>query len=351
MSRLSCSDLRTLFRETPTAVVLVDGEGRIRQVNDQAAEMFGYGKQELEGELVEVLVPEGLEAEHRSHRERYTEEPEPRPMGIGMELRGERRDGSAVPVEISLSPLELEEGPRIMAAVRDISERKELRTWGTEAVEAAEEERLRIARELHDDLAQRLAALQVRAKLAADADSGSAGDLVEQVQQEIRTSSERVRQIIRGLRPPALSELGLAAALRQEAQRQLEDTGVERAVDVGAVEGTPDERTQIALYRVTQEALRNAIQHAAASRISLLLRETGDGWLELSVADDGAGFEPERAVADRDHYGLVGMRERVGSVGGEIDIDSAPGEGTQVVVRVPVDRDNELRTSRSGGGP
>ncbi|MFB6240461.1 MAG: histidine kinase, partial [Gemmatimonadota bacterium] len=86
-------------------------------------------------------------------------------MGIGRELEAQRRDGSTVPVEISLSPVQLEEGPRIMAVVRDISERKQLRSWGTEALEAAEEERLRIAQELHDDLAQRLAALQVGAKL------------------------------------------------------------------------------------------------------------------------------------------------------------------------------------------
>ena len=134
MTRLSCSDLRTLFRETPTSVVLVDEEGRIRVVNQQATELFGYDREELEGQRVEVLVPGALEEEHRSLRERYTEDPEPRPMGIGRELQAERRDGSTFPVEISLRPVELDEGLRIMVAVRDISERRELREWGADAV-------------------------------------------------------------------------------------------------------------------------------------------------------------------------------------------------------------------------
>lgn len=334
MTRLSCSDLRTIFRETPTAVVLVDGEGRIRVVNQQAADLFGYTQEELEGELVEVLVPEGLEERHRAQREDYMEDPARRPMGVGLELEAERRDGSTVPVEIGLSPMELDDGLRIMAAVRDISERRELRAWGAEAVEAAEDERLRIAQELHDDLAQRLAALQVQARLVGRADEERRGELVKQLQDSIRTSSERVRKIIRGLRPPALSELGLAAALRHETQRQLEDTGIERDLRVEEVDGHPDDRVQLVLYRVTQEAVRNAVRHAEASRVSVRLREDGDGWLELAIADDGRGFDPER-VAGGDRYGLVGMRERVGAVGGEIELESSPGRGTEIRVRVP----------------
>ena len=334
MTRLSCSDLRTLFRETPTAVVLVDGEGRIRVVNQQAAELFGYEPRELEGELVEVLVPEGLEERHRARRESYMEDPVRRPMGVGLELQGERRDGSTFPVEISLSPMELDGGLRIMAAVRDISERRELRTWGAEAVEAAEEERLRIAQELHDDLAQRLAALQVETRLVRRAEGERRNELLEQLQEEIRTASEQVRQIIRGLRPPALSELGLGAALQHEAQRQLEDTGIERELRIEQVDGRPEGRVQLVLYRVTQEAVRNAVQHADPSRISVRLRENGDGWLELAVEDDGRGFDPD-AVGEGDRYGLVGMRERVGAVGGRIELDSAPGSGTEVRVRIP----------------
>ncbi len=337
MTRLSCSDLRTIFRETPTAVVLVDGEGRIRVVNRQAAELFGYGQEELEGEMVEVLVPEGLEERHRAQREAYMEDPARRPMGVGLELEAERRDGSTVPVEISLSPMELDDGLRIMAAVRDISERRELRAWGAEAVEAAEDERLRIAQELHDDLAQRLAVLQVQARLVGRADEERRGELVEQLQESIRTSSEQVRKIIRGLRPPALSDLGLAAALRHEAQRQLEDTGIERDLRVEEVDGQSEDRVQLVLYRVTQEAVRNAVQHAEASRVSVRLRDDGDGWLELAIADDGRGFDPDR-VAEGDRYGLVGMRERVGAVGGELDLESSPGAGTEVRVRVPVAR-------------
>ena len=335
MTRLSCSDLRTLFRETPTAVVLVDGEGVIRVVNRQAAELFGYESEELEGEFVEVLVPEGLERAHRGHREEYMEDPVSRPMGVGLELQAERRDGATFPVEISLSPMQLDDGLRIMAAVRDISERREVRAWGTEAVEAAEEERLRIAQELHDDLAQRLAALQVQTRLVRQAEVERRNELLEQLQEEIRTASEQVRQIIRGLRPPTLSELGLGAALQHEAQRQLEDTGIERELAIEQVDGRPEGRVQLVLYRVTQEAVRNAVQHADPSRISVRLREDGDGWLELAVEDDGRGFDPD-AVAEGDRYGLVGMRERVGAVGGRIELDSAPGRGTLVRARVPV---------------
>ncbi len=315
-------------------MVLVDGEGRIRVVNQQAAEMFGYGREELRGELVEILVPEGLERTHRAHRESYMEDPVRRPMGVGLQLEGERRDGSTFPVEISLSPMELDDGFRIMAAVRDISERRELRRWGTEAVEAAEEERLRIAQELHDDLAQRLAALQVQARLVKRADPERQEALVEELQEAIRTSSEQVRTIIRGLRPPALSDLGMAAALEHETQRQLEESDIERDLRIEEVDGQPEDRVQLVVYRVIQEAVRNAVQHADASRVSVRLREDGDGWLELAVVDDGRGFDPDR-VAEGDRYGLIGMRERVGAVGGDIELESAPGQGTEVRARVP----------------
>lgn len=363
MNELSCQDLRTLYRETPTALVLVDRESRITTVNEQAAELFGWSVDELVGEPVETLVPDGLEEAHREHRDRYVEDPEPRPMGIGRELEAQRRDGSTVPVEISLSPVRLEEGPRVMAVVRDISERKQLRSWGTEALEAAEEERLRIAQELHDDLAQRLAALQVRAKLVGRApDEERRGELIDGLRDEIRLASEHVRQIIRGLRPPALSELGLGAALRHELQRQLDDRGVERDIELVSVDGHEDRQTQVALYRVGQEAVRNAIQHADPSRIVVRLERDGDGWLELTVADDGRGFAPEEILGDTERYGVLGMRERVQAVGGRFELESEPGRGTVVRARVPLSGSDgdvsvldaegeELGTGGEGGEP
>lgn len=334
MTRLSCSDLRTLFQETPTAIVLVDEEGVIRTINDQAAELFGYEPGELEGTLVERLVPDGLEGRHRAHREAYMGNPERRPMGIGLDLEGQHRDGRTIPVEISLSPVELDDGFRVMAAVRDVSERQELRGWGSRAMEAAEEERLRIAQELHDDLAQRLAALQVSAKVLGQAPDEQREDLVAQLREEIRRSSDLVRQVISGLRPPALSELGLAEALRQEARRLLEDTGLDRVIEIGDLDGDHAQRTQLAVFRITQEALRNALEHSEASRIAVRARET-DGHVELRVEDDGRGFDLDRVADVGDRYGLVGMRERAGAVGGRLELDAEPSEGTSVHLRVP----------------
>lgn len=334
MSRLSCSDLRILFRETSTAVVIVDTEGRIRVVNRKAADLFGYDPDELRGERVEVLVPEGLEEKHRSHRADYMEDPARRPMGFGLELEAVRSDGTTFPVEIGLSPMELDGGRRVMAAVRDISERSELRRWGAEAVEAAEEERLRIAQELHDDLAQRLAALQMQAKVIGEAQGERRDAIAEQMRVEVRSASEHLREVIRGLRPPALTELGLLPALHHETHRLLEGSGIDRELNIQKIERRPANRVELVLYRVTQEAVRNAVQHGDPSRISVSLEMRDDAWIELAVEDDGRGFDPDRA-GDGERYGLVGMRERVGAVGGRIELETAPGEGTSVRARVP----------------
>lgn len=109
---------------------------------------------------------------------------------------------------------------------------------------------------------------------------------------------------------------------------------LERVLEIGQVDDRPEERIQLILYRVIQEAVRNAVQHVDPSRLSVRLREAGDGYLELTVEDDGRGFEPE-IVAEGDRFGLLGMRERVEAVGGEIELVSTPGRGTKVRARVP----------------
>lgn len=347
MSELSSCDLRTLFHETPTAAVLVDAEGRIRHLNGRALELFGYEEEELLGEDVEMLVPEGLRERHRAHRGDYIQHPTRRPMGLGMELAGRRKDGSLVPVEISLSPLELEEGYRVMAAVRDISERRELRAWGVDAVEAAEEERLRIAHELHDDLAQRLATLQVRAKLVTRAGEGWREDL-DELREEIRGLSEDLRELIRGLRPPGLVDVGLGAAVRSEVARQLDGRGIEKELELEELDPRPPERVELALFRIAQEAVRNAVNHGQPSRLSVRLRERPDGRIELEVEDDGRGFDLQGVRRGGDRFGLIGMRERCGAVGGSLELETHPGSGTRLRIVIPRAAERSLPAGAPG---
>jgi PAS domain S-box-containing protein len=115
-----------LLEAAPDAMVCVDGDGRIALVNAQAERLFGYGRDELVGQPVEILVPDAVRAVHPGHRAGYTADPRPRPMGAGMELAGRRRDGSTFPAEISLSAIDTEKGPLVTAAVRDVTERLEV---------------------------------------------------------------------------------------------------------------------------------------------------------------------------------------------------------------------------------
>lgn len=331
-----------MFEAAPDGIIVVDGGGRIVDLNPAAERMFGYRREELLGSEVETLVPAASRPHHRGEREAYVEDPHPRPMGIGMELRGVRKDGSEFPVEISLSPFSSEGKTRVISIVRDVTERKRLREFGAGTVRAAEEERRRIARELHDDTAQRLAGLLVRLRLAREADDeGRREELLEGFRDEILASAEAIRRVARGLRPPALEDAGLGAAIRGHVRQRLESSSLEVSLRIDAVEDRLDDGSKLAVYRIVQEALSNVLRHADAGEVSVRVRAT-DGHVVAEVEDDGRGFEfpPSRERADAG-LGLVGMEERAAIAGGELEIDSAPGRGTTVRVRLPASETSE----------
>jgi signal transduction histidine kinase len=215
---------------------------------------------------------------------------------------------------------------RVEEALRDLSRR---------LIQAQEDERALLARELHDDVTQRLAVLAIdvgRAELAAP--ESVQADLMRSVHAELVRLSEDVHSLAYQLHPSVLEELGLAEALRAEAERRARQG---RLVVTMGLEPLPEavpKDAALCLFRVAQEALNNVARHAGTCAANLTLRPA-DGGLLLAVHDDGVGFDP--AGASHGHsLGLASMRERVHLVNGTLDIETAPGQGTTLVAWVPV---------------
>lgn len=338
------AEYRAVFDSAPDGIVVVDHEGRIRDLNPRALEQFGYEREELIGEKIEVLVPDRQKRFHREERRSYMKGPAARPMGVGLELAGRRKDGATFPVEISLSPMESGERTFVISVVRDVTERQRLRAFGIGALRAAEEERQRIARELHDDTAQRLAAMLVRLRVAIrEVDTAARERLLEEIRSGVLETAESVRRIARGLRPPVLDEVGVVAAIRShvEALRKAYEFEIEFDVDGAEPRMTPD--VELALYRIVQEALANVVRHADASRARVEVRP-GNERVVATIEDDGRGFRIDAAAAPPSGLGLIGMRERARNAGGKLEIDSEPGGGTRVRVVLPA------RIPLQGGG-
>ena len=233
-----------------------------------------------------------------------------------------------------------------LAAARDALAEKAARLQAvlTETVDGQEQDRQRIAEDIHDGINQLLigAMLELTSSQhrietghpqAAATALGSARDILTQVESEIR-------RVVHDLHPPILEGLGLPAAIRDLGERFERFSGITCAV---AIEGRParlDARAEISLYRLVQEALRNVAVHAAASRVDVRVRFGADQ-VELEVADDGRGFDPAgvgrlEAGAGRLHLGLESMRRRVESLAGEWRLTSAAEQGTTLRARVPV---------------
>lgn len=205
------------------------------------------------------------------------------------------------------------------------------------SLEAAEQERKRWARELHDETLQALGALRMlhSAALRSDAGPEEMRGALEEGIALIDTEIDSLSALIAELRPAALDQIGLAPALRTLAERKSREGGLEIDVLVrmrdGVGERLPHE-TESTLYRLVQEALNNVAKHAGASRAEAVVERSGDV-VEVTVRDDGRGFDPAQANGG---FGLTGMRERVVLAGGELEIDTAPGRGTTVTATIPL---------------
>jgi two-component system, NarL family, sensor histidine kinase UhpB len=213
--------------------------------------------------------------------------------------------------------------------------RQRLREVAARALNAQEEERKRIARELHDGTAQTLAALRVRLRIARSLEDGEARmQLLERISGELGEAAEELRRIAQGLRPPALDMLGLAPAIESYARRVGETAGVAVALELEPVEGLLSPDAELALYRIVQEALSNVARHSGAGTVRVRL-EPGQRSVTARIEDDGRGFGV-RAEMTNGGLGLYGMQERAAYIGGSVEIESEPGRGARVRVTIPV---------------
>ncbi|MBK7459359.1 MAG: PAS domain-containing protein [Betaproteobacteria bacterium] len=227
---------------------------------------------------------------------------------------------------------------RSFGVLRDITEAKQaeaaLRDLSRRLIRAHEDERALLARELHDDVTQRLAVLAIdmgRAELTAA--DGAQADVMRSVRAELVRLSEDIHSLAYQLHPSVLEELGLVEALRAECERRGRQGRLAVSMNLESVPAVAGEEAQLCLFRVAQEALTNVARHAGTGRASVTLRRA-DGGLLLAVGDQGVGFDPTRPREGRS-LGLASMRERLHLVGGTLDVESSPGRGTTVVAWVP----------------
>ena len=338
---LAVTEWRTTFDAISDAVCLLDREGRIKRCNNAMMKVIGKPFSEIiDRTCWEVLygvskIPEGYP--FASMLETHNRETE-------VILKGNRW------LNIFVDPLLDDEGNLIggvhitsditerMQAEKELqSSREQLRNLTVYLESVREQERTKIAREIHDELAQDLTALKMdlswlenrlpRDQMQLGVKTRSMGDLID-------TIIQTVKRISAELRPGVLDDLGLVAAIEWQAEEFQERTGITCRVTVNPEDLAVDKDRSTAIFRIFQETLTNIARHARASLISVdLLKEAGA--LMLRVIDNGNGITEEQ-IHDPKSFGLIGMRERVHPWGGQVRIKGTPGEGTSVEVEVPV---------------
>jgi len=315
---------RHLFAATRAPIIVLDAEGRVIDANPAAFAAFGSGVLDARAsELLATTDEELLSGAHSGRVQlriegqqvefRYVATPLGSPEVLGREV-----------VQVMLQDVTAER-----RALRDVRE------YADALIGAQERERARLAREIHDDPLQRLVYLARSLELVGFGEEAPevCAARVEEARVAAIDAAKRLRDIARGLRPPALDQLGLAAAIEGLAAESEEATGVRVEVSVSGEERRLAPEAELGLFRIAQEAVNNALGHAEPSRVSLRLSYEA-GWVVLSVADDGSGIEPG-SLEDLSHLGIRGMRERAVLLGGTLELKSTPGEGTVVTASVP----------------
>ena len=245
---------------------------------------------------------------------------------------------ATLPVHVSISPFD----SGFVALVRDVRQRRqdeaERLTLIRRLIDVEESERRRVARELHDQFGQQLSALTL--KLATlRRDRGRRTQFSEELaplERIVNQLGADLDLLVSRLRPPALDDLGLLPALDQYIRRWSDEVGVHAELHAKGLDaGGLSSDTETALYRIVQEALNNVVKHSQAKNVALLLDQSADR-VSLIIEDDGVGFNAEQRFQSSHRFGVTGMRERTALLAGTFDIESSPGRGTTVAVRIPL---------------
>jgi PAS domain S-box-containing protein len=338
--------LAGLLDSAMDAIITMDEQQSIVMYNRSAEKIFGWASDDVMGRPLDKLLPERFRGHHAAHVHRFDRTgTTSRRMGDGTVLYGLRANGEEFPMEASISQLDSAEGKLITVILRDITERvraqEELSRFAAEAHTIREVEKARIARELHDELAQSLTALKMdtiwlRDNAPAEPEKAVAklADMVSMLD----VAAAATRRIAADLRPLLLDDLGLAPAIEWLAHTFTQRTGVPCDVSVDEDLKLP-EPYATAVFRIVQESLANVGKHARATEAGVRIARDGQT-LMLEVRDNGQGFST--AAPRKPHsLGLMGLRERAQLVEGAVAIDSQPGKGTRVQVRIPVRENGE----------
>lgn len=333
--------LAALLDSAMDGIITVDESQCIVMYNRAAEKIFGWSSEQALGQPLGALMPERFRVGHQAHLLRFSATGvTSRRMGDGTVIHGLRASGEEFPMDASISQLDTGQGKLYTVILRDVTERvraQEERIAFAAAINVArEEEKTRVARELHDELAQSMTALKMDTIWVLENIPSPTAAVTAKLTEMLAMVDGMVastRRIAADLRPLMLDDLGLVPAIEWLAQNFGRRTGVDCVLKIEE-DVELHEPYATAVFRIVQESLANVAKHAGASRVEVII-ERSPGAVVLQVRDDGQGFVPD---APRKPYslGLMGLRERTQLLKGTIRIDSQPGQGTCIEVHIPV---------------